>query len=161
MKEPKPIFSNKGSDNTKHVLFLYKPILESSSEIMKYLYYEVKPPGCVEISSENAVNLSGMTSNRILKWLAPPNNVILLCISSDQTDQMPRTNFTEAELPSRIEQNIFPLCFEKEIPSQWPECYSLGLENPEKIEQANDCEVKVEIYGPGKELYYARRNETI
>lgn len=148
-KEPKPIpvIRKKGIDNTKHVLFLYKPISERSTEIMEYFYdaiNQVKPPGCVEISSENAVNLleheDEIIKRRILEWLAAPNNVILLCLPSDQTDQIPRENFTDEE--GKLPSKIFPLCFGMEIPAQWPECYSLGLENPEKIERPNDFEVE-------------------
>lgn len=147
-KAQKPVSamaSSKTADNTKRALILYKPSSESSSEIMDYFYdalNQVKPAGCVAISSSNAVNLSKHddehVKNRTLQWLMSRNNVVLLCISADQADQIPREALVDdsGKLPSKI----FPLCFGSEIPSQWPECYALGLANPEKIERPNDFE---------------------
>ncbi|KAJ7321442.1 hypothetical protein OS493_035016 [Desmophyllum pertusum] len=150
-KAQKPVVVTSGGktgDDTKHVLFLYKPLSEDperSSEIMEYFYdalNQVKPVGCVAISMKNAVNLSEhdreSIKNRTSQWLIAPNNVVLLCISANQTDQMPREDFTDdnGKLPSKI----FPLCFGSEIPSLWPECYSVGLASLEKIERPNDFE---------------------
>ncbi|RMX39957.1 hypothetical protein pdam_00021268 [Pocillopora damicornis] len=144
-----PISSRKGG--TKHALFLYKSTSERSSEIMKYFYdalNQVNPPGCVAMSRKNAVNLlehdNVLIKDRILKWLAVPNNIVILCISSsnDQSVIIPREDFTndQGKLPSKL----LPLCFGTEIPSQWfgGKCYSLGVENPDKIKRPNEFEGK-------------------
>ena len=140
-----PVASRKTVDNAKNVLILYKPLSERSSEIMEYFYdalNQVKPAGCVAISSSNAVNLSEQddeyVKDRTSQWLTTRNNVVLLCISTEQAEQISREAFLDdsGKLPSKI----FPLCFGSEIPSQWPECYALGLESPEKIERPNDFE---------------------
>ena len=140
-----PVASRKTVDNAKNVLILYKPLSERSSEIMEYFYdalNQVKPAGCVAISSSNAVNLSEQddeyVKDRTSQWLTTRNNVVLLCISTEQAGQISREAFLDdsGKLPSKI----FPLCFGSEIPSQWPECYALGLANPEKIERPNDFE---------------------
>lgn len=148
-KEQKPVTavtSTKTADNAKHVLILYRPSSERSGEIMEYFYdalNQAKPAGCVEISSKNAVNLSEhddeYVRNRTSQWLMSANNVVLLCIAANQTDQLiPREAFVDdsGKLPSKM----FPLAFGTEIPSQWPECYSLGIANPETIERPNDFE---------------------
>ncbi|CAH3129423.1 unnamed protein product [Pocillopora meandrina] len=144
-----PISSRKGG--TKHALFLYKSTSERSSEIMKYFYdalNQVNPPGCVAMSRKNAVNLlehdNVLIKDRILKWLAVPNNIVILCISSsnDQSVIIPREDFTndQGKLPSKL----LPLCFGTEIPSQWfgGKCYSLGVEIPDKIQRPNEFEGK-------------------
>ena len=144
-----PVSSRKGG--TKHALFLYKPTSEGSSEIMKCFYdalNQVNPPGCVAMSRKNAVNLlehdNVLIKDRILKWLAVPNNIVILCISSsnDQSVIIPREDFTndQGKLPSKL----LPLCFGTEIPSQWfgGKCYSLGVENPDKIRRPNEFEGK-------------------
>ena len=132
---------------TKHILILYKPWSERAGEIMDYFYdalNQVKPVGCVEISRENAVDLSGhddeYVKNRTSQWLMSASNVVLLCIAADQADQIPREAFIDegGKLPSRI----FPLAFGTEVPSLWPECYSLGIADLEKIERPNDFETE-------------------
>lgn len=139
------VASSKAADNTKHVLILYKPWSERAWEIMEYFYdalNQVKPAGCVEISNENAVNLSEhddvYVKHRTSQWLMSANNVVLLCIAATQGEQLPREAFIDdsGKLPSKI----FPLVFGTEVPSQWPECYSLGLADPEKVERPNDFE---------------------
>ena len=147
-KAQKPVSavaSSKTADNTKNVLILYKPLSERSSETMDHFYdalNQVKPAGCVAISSSNAVNLSEhddeSVKNRTTQWLMTRNNVVLLCISPDEADQIPREAFIDdsGKLPAKI----FPLCFGTKTPSQWPECYALGLADPEKIERPNDFE---------------------
>ena len=144
-----PVSSRKGG--TKHALFLYKSTSERSSEIMKYFYdalNQVNPPGCVAMSRKNAVNLlehdNVLIKDRISKWLAVPNNIVILCISSsnDRSVIIPREDFTndQGKLPSKL----LPLCFGTEIPSQWfgGKCYSLGVENPDKIQRPNEFEGK-------------------
>lgn len=141
------VASSRTSDKTKHVLILYKPWSERTGEIMTYLYdalNQVKPAGCVEISSKNAVDLSEhndeYVSNRTSQWLMSANNVVLLCIAANQAEQIPREAFIDdsGKLPSKM----FPLVFGTEIPSQWPECYSLGLADPENVERPNDFETE-------------------
>ena len=139
------VASSKAADKTKHVLILYKSWSERAGEIMNYLYdalNQVKPAGCVEISSKNAIDLSEhndeYVSNRTSQWLMSANNVVLLCIAANQAEQLPREAFIDdsGKLPSKM----FPLVFGTDIPPQWPECYCLGLTDPENVEQANDFE---------------------
>ena len=149
-KAQKPVTavaSSKAADNTKHVLILYKSWSERAGEIMNYLYdalNQVKPAGCVEISSKNAVDVSEHNDeyvrNRTSQWLMSVNNVVLLCIAANQAEQLPREAFIDGsgKLPSKM----FPLFFGTETPSQWPECYSLGLADPENVEQPNDFETE-------------------
>lgn len=141
------VASSKAADNTKHVLILYKTWSERTAEIMNYLYdalNQVKPAGCVEISRKNAVDLSEHddehVKNRTSQWLMSANNVVLLCIAANQAEQLPREAFIDdsGKLPSKM----FPLVFGTEIPSQWPECYSLGLADPENVERPNDFETE-------------------
>ena len=147
-KAQKPITAgaiSKTTKNTKHALILYKPWSERATEIMEYFYdalNQVKPAGCVEISSENVVDLSKhddeYVRNRTSQWLMTADNVVLLCIAADKAEHLPREAFIDksGKLPSKL----FPLVFGKEIPSLWPECYSLGIADPEKIERPNDFE---------------------
>jgi len=139
------VASSKGAGETKHVLILYKPWSERAGEIMEYFYdalNQVKPAGCVEISSKNTVDLSEhddeFVKNRTSQWLMSANNVVLLCIAANQADQLPREAFIDdsGKLPSKM----FPLVFGTEIPSQWPESYSFGLADLEKVERPNDFE---------------------
>lgn len=137
-------------NNTKEVLFLYKPLSERTIEIMEHFcdaLNQAKPPGCVEVSGEdNVVNLlkhdRKVVKARILKWLTVPNNVVVVCISSsnDQTEKIPREDFIDDE--GKLPAKIFPLCFGKDIPSHWreAECYCLGLAKPETVERPNDFE---------------------
>ena len=147
-KVEKPVDADarrKALDNTKHVLILYKPWSERTTEIMEYFYDAVnllKPAGCVEFSSENAVDLSEHNDeyvrNRTSQWLMSSNNVVLLCFAADQAKHLPREAFIDekGKLPSKM----FPLVFGTEIPSQWPECYSFGIADLEKVERPNDFE---------------------
>ena len=96
------VASSKAADNTKHVLILYKPWSERAGEIMEYFYdalNQVKPAGCVEISSKNAVNLSEpdveYVRNRTSQWLMSPNNVALLCIAANQAERIDREAFID------------------------------------------------------------------
>ena len=134
-KAQKPVASSKTADKAKNLLIIYKPSSERSNEIMDHFYdalNQVKPAGCVAILRSNAVNLSDhdeeYVKTRTSQWLMSPSNVGLVCISTEQADQIPREAFTDESgiLPSKI----FPLCFGTEIPPQWPECYALGLANP-------------------------------
>ena len=129
---------------TKHVLVLYKPWSERTTEIMGYFYdafNQIKPTGLVEISSENTVDLSKHNAeyvrNRTSQWLMmSEHNVVLLCIAADQAEHLPPEAFIDksGKLPSKL----FTMVFGTEIPSMWPECYSLGIADLEKIERAND-----------------------
>ena len=145
-QKPVPAMAcSKVADNTKHVLILYKPWSERAGEIMEYFYdalNQVKPAGCVEISSKNAVNLSEhdveYVRNRTSQWLMSPNNVVLLCIAANQAERIDREAFIDDS--GKLSSKIFTLAFGSEIPSQWPECYSLGLADLEKVERPNDFE---------------------
>lgn len=142
--QSKPVVSRgKSLDNTKNVLLLYKASLENektSSDVVDHFcdaLNQVKPPGCVAIESENAVNLFEQDEqnirNRTSQWLANPNCVVIvLCLGEND---LSRECFTDESgiLPNKI----FPVCFGT---LEWPESYSLGLANPEKIERPNDFE---------------------
>ena len=131
---------------TKHVLVLYKSWSERATEIMEYFYdalNQVKPTGCVHISSKNSVDLSKHNAeyvrNRTSQWLMmSEHNVVLLCIVADQAEHLPREAFIDdtGKLPSKM----FTLVFGTEIPSLWPEYYSLGIPDLEKVEGPHDLE---------------------
>ena len=133
------------ADNTKHVLILYKAWSERAGEIMEYFYdalNQADPAGGVEISSKNAVDVSKhdeeYVRNRASQWLKSMNNVVLVCFAVTQVEQLPYKAFIDdsGKLPSKI----FPLAFGNEMPSQWPECFSLGIADLEKVERPNDFE---------------------
>lgn len=143
--QPKPVVSRgKSLDSAINVLLLYKPSSEKTSDIIDCfcdVLNQVKPPGCVAIESKNAVNLSEHTDgenikNRVSQWLTNPSNVVLLCLS-DKGD-LSRECFVDAngKLPSKI----FPVYFGTGATSVWPEAYSLGLADPEKLQRPNDFE---------------------
>lgn len=144
-KAQKPLhaIAKTNAEKTKHVLILYKAWSERAGEIMKYFYdafNQSKPFGTVEISSENAVDVSEHNDEYVRKrtsqWLMSATNVVLLCFAATQAEQFPREAFigSSGKLPS----NIFSLAFGTETPSHWPECYSLGITDLEKVERAND-----------------------
>ena len=144
-KPPTAVASCRVTDKTKHVLFLYKAWSERTDEIIEYFYdafHQVKPAGAVEISRKNAIDVSKhkdeYVKNRTSQWLKSANNVVLLCFAVTQAEQFPRESFIDnsEKLPSKI----FPLTFGTEIPSLWPECYSLGIEDLEKVEGPIDFE---------------------
>lgn len=144
-RPPKAVACSKEAENTKHVLILYRAWSERTGEIMEHFYdalNQAKPPGSVEILNKNAVDVSKhddeYVRNRTSQWLMSEDNVVLLCFPVTQTEQLPRKAFIDdrGKLPSKL----FPLAFGTEIPSQWPECYSLGIADLEKVERPNDFE---------------------
>ena len=145
-QEPLTVVARReAAQNTKHVLILYKAWSKRAGEIMEYFYdalNQVSPLGGVEISSKNVLDVSQHNDeyirNRTSQWLVSMNNVVLLCFAVTQPEQFAREDFTDdsGKLPSKF----FPLVFGTEIPSQWPECYSLGIDDPEKVQRPNDFE---------------------
>ena len=136
---------SKPADKVKYVLILYKPWSERTGQIMNYLCDALNQVGCVAIPSKTgAVDVSEhddeYVRNRTSQWLMSANNVVLLCIAANQAEQISREAFIDdsGKLPSKM----FPLVFGTEIPSQWPECYSLGLADPENVERPNDFETE-------------------
>ena len=139
------VIGSKKAEITKNALILFKPWSERTTEIMEYFYdalNHVKPVGFLEILRENVVDLSKhddeYVRNRTSQWLKSADNVVLLCIAADQAEHFPRQAFIDGsgQLPSKF----FPLVFGTEIPSLWPECYSLGIADLDKIERPNDFE---------------------
>ena len=141
------------SEITKHALILYKSWSERATEIMEYFYdalIQARTAGCVEISSENTVDLSKhddeYVRNLTSQWLMSEDNVVILCITAGQADHFPREAFIDKS--GKLPSNLIPLVFGTEIPSLWPECYSLGIAHPEKIARPNDFETKgLELLG--------------
>ena len=132
-------------NNTRHVLILYKAWSDRAGEIMEYFYdafNQASPKGGVEISSENAVDVSEHNDeyvrNRTLEWLMSANNVVLPCFAVTEVEQLPRKAFIDDS--GKLLSKIFPLAFGTEIPSQWPECFSLGIADLEKVERPHDFE---------------------
>ena len=143
-KKP-PDALRKASDKIKHVLLLYKPWTERAGDIMQHFYdafNEVKPAGAVEISSENAVDVSKHNDEYVRKrtsqWLMNRNNVVLLCFPTTQAEHFSRKDFIDDS--GKLSRKIYSVAFGTEIPSQWPDCYSLGIADPEKVERPNDFE---------------------
>lgn len=146
-KAQKPLFAVERTNKakTKHVLLLYKAWSERAGEIMKYFYdafHQVKPVGRVEISRKNAVDVSQhndeFVRDRTSQWLMSANHVVLLCFAVTPAEQFSREDFIDDS--GKLPKKIFPLAFGIDIPSQWPECYSLGIEDPEKVERPQDFE---------------------
>lgn len=144
-KPPNAVVCCKVTAKTKHVLLLYKAWSERTGEIMEYFYdafNQVKPIGAVEVSSKNVIDVSEHNEeyvrNRTSEWLMTANNVVLLCFAVTQSEQFPRKAFIEDS--GKLPRKIFCLAFGTEIPSQWPECYSLGIADLEKVERPNDFE---------------------
>lgn len=129
-------------DNTKSVLLLYKISWENASNIVRFLCMalnQAKPAGCVAIENVNVVDLSANDmqdiKNRTLQWLANPNCVVLLCLSGDG---LSREEFVDEN--EKLSCKIFPVCFGSNIPTDWPEAYCLGVNDPETLERPNELE---------------------
>ena len=140
----------KSLDNVKRVLLLYKASTESSEaqDIVDHFcdaLNQVKPPGCVAIENENVLNVfkydDESVKNRTEKWLAAPNNVLIIFCLGGKED-LSRQHFTDNS--GALFTKIFPVCLgtegPAEWPTEWPEAYSLGVANPEKINRPNDFE---------------------
>jgi len=129
----------------KHILLLYKAWFEGADEIMQYFYdalNQVKPAGAVEISRKNVVEVSELNDeyvrNRTSQWLMSRHNVVLLCFPVTQAEHFPREAFIDDS--GKLSRKIYSVAFGSEIPSQWPECYSLGIADLEKVKRPNDFE---------------------
>lgn len=141
----KPVVASSGGktlDSAKNVLLLYHSSSEITSDIIDYFcdaLNQANPPGCVVIESKNAVDLSGHNAenirDRVSQWLTNHSCVTLLWVGREG---LSRENFVDdnGKLPSKI----FPVCLGSEASSDWPEVYSLGIANIEKIDRPNDFE---------------------
>ena len=129
-------------NNTKHVLLLYKISWQNAREIVDFFcdaLNQAKPPGCVAVEDENVMDLSTNemrdVKHRTVQWVMNPNHVVLLCLGGDG---LLRERFLDEN--EKLHCKIFPVCFGNLPPSDWPEAYCLGVNDPENLGLANDLE---------------------
>lgn len=138
------ITSSRGKtlDNAKSVLLLYKISWKNASEIVEFFcdaLNHAKPPGCLAVEDVNVVDLSTNemrnVKNRLVEWVVNPNCVVLLCLGGDGPS---REGFLDEN--GKLHSKIFPVCFGDLPPSDWPEAYCLGVEDPEMLDRPNELE---------------------